>query len=150
MTKKRHLTRDEITASFALRRQEVPVLELGTVLIQEFSAAQRLAYIEYLEIKDDGMPGFKPDKAVNLSKLIISLGVINEDGTPMWKSIDDVPELRDDANEAIGKAILRLSGIIPAEVSDTLPNAKETSTEPLPSNSVGTSEQLALANTSGG
>jgi hypothetical protein len=126
------LDRASFLAASHLRREDVVIPETGTILIQEFTAPQRLAYLKYLEVGADGLPKFPPEKQVNLSKLILSLGCINDDGTLMFASADEVPDMRADYYEIIGKAILRLSGIIPDEVADNLPNEKKTDTAPSP------------------
>jgi len=127
------LDRASFLAASHLRREDVALPDVGVVSIKEFTAPQRLAYLKYLEIGADGLPKFPPEKQVNLSKFILSLGCINEDGSPMFASMDEVPEMRADYYEIIGKAILQLSGIIPAdEVIDNLPNVKKTDTAPSP------------------
>jgi len=126
------LDRASFLAASQLRREEVVIPEIGSILIQEFTAAQRLEYLKYLELGDDGLPKFKPEKQVLLSKFILSLGCINEDGVPMFSGIADIPDLRADVYEIVGTAILQLSGILPKEVADNLPNVKPTPTAPSP------------------
>ena len=127
------LDRASFLAASHLRREDVVLPDVGIISIKEFTAPQRLAYLKYLEVGADGLPKFPPEKQVNRSKFILSLGCINEDGSPMFETIDEVPEMRADYYEIIGKAILRLSGIIPAEeVVDNLPNVSKTDTTRLP------------------
>jgi hypothetical protein len=121
-----------LLAGSPLRREDVVIPEIGIVLIQEFTAPQRLAYLKFLEIGDDGLPKFKPEKQVLLSKFILSLGCRNPDGSLMFESMDAIPDLRADVYEIVGTAILQLSGILPKEVADNLPNVKPTPTAPSP------------------
>jgi hypothetical protein len=127
-----HLTRQEILERLKLRQEEVEVPGGYHVLIQELTALQRLKYIEFLELGDDNKSKMAPEKATKHNKMIASLGCINDDGTPMWASADDVPDLRDDAFEKINRAILKLAGIpmVDEVVTVNPPNESETPTAP--------------------
>jgi hypothetical protein len=132
MAKRKQLNRAGFITAAKLRQRELDVEDVGVVLIQELTARQRMDYIEYLEMKD-GKPSFGYDKQVNFSKFIASLGVLDpETGQRMFTTSEDVPDLRSDALDIIVKNILILSGILPSEVPDTLPNGSERLPEALP------------------
>jgi hypothetical protein len=109
------MNREAFLKASHLRTQEVSIPDVGTVTVRELSTAQRKEYVEYLELDKDNQPKFSVEKQVDFNKFIISLGLIDETGSRMFASYKDVPELRQDVADAIAKAIMQLSGIIPQD-----------------------------------
>jgi hypothetical protein len=121
---KRLNTRDIFGQAAYLREKDVEMPEIGVVRIREFTAKQRLAYLEYLEMDANGKPQFSTEKQVNFNKFIVSMGVIGDSGL-MFRDLQDVPDLRFDVLETITREILTISNIIPTEVPAKAPNAPE-------------------------
>lgn len=124
MTKNKALThllnKEAFLNASKLRTKEVEIPDVGTVLIRELNTAQRKEYLDYLELDKDNKPQFSIDKQLAFNKFVVSMSVINEDKTKMFESLNDVPDLRQDAMDIIVKAILDLSGIITADVKAPL------------------------------
>ena len=127
----RLVSRQTFAKAARLREKEITVADLGIVRIRELDTAQRIRYMEYLEIDpDSGKPKFNQAKQVEFNKFVISMGLItgdstkdNEQGDLMYPD-GSVPEIRMDVADRISKAILYLSGILPD------PEAKKTDTNP--------------------
>lgn len=131
----RLVSKQQLIKASRLREKEIAIEGIGVVRIRELTTAQRLKYLEYLEIGDDGKPHFPQVKQVEFNKFVIAIGVINGDSTKNDEQGDlmfpdgDVPDMRMDVAENITKEILILSGILPTpEAKKTLPNG--TTSEP--------------------
>jgi hypothetical protein len=122
---KRLNTRDLFGQAAYLREKDVPIEGIGIFRIRELDAAQRLLYLEYLEIDDKGKPQFGQAKQVGFNKFIVSMGVIGDSGL-MFHDIADMPEIRFDVAEKLTEEILELSGLRKKpEVPAKAPNAPE-------------------------
>ena len=125
----RLVSKQALLKASRLREKEIALDGIGVVRIRELSNAQRLKYLEYLEIGEDGKPHFPQAKQVEFNKFVIGMGVINgdstkndEQGDPMFPD-GDVPDMRMDIAEKITHEILVLSGILKdAEAKNTTPN----------------------------
>jgi hypothetical protein len=125
------MNREAFLNASKLRTKEVEIPDVGTVLVRELSAKERMAYLTYMELDKDNRPQFSIEKQVNFNKFILSLSVINNDvaGSRMFASAEDVPDMRQDVTETIVKAVLQLSGILAVE-TPLVETPKETSTTP--------------------
>jgi hypothetical protein len=126
-------TREQFVRAATCRESDVTLPEVGTIRIREFTTAQRLAYLEYLEVGPDGLPHFSPAKQVEFNKFIICMGLIDADGNPMFAPGDEMPDLRFDVLEALTRAILTLSGLVPGEAKDTPKNLARKTISVMPS-----------------
>ena len=125
----RLVSRQKFIQASRLREKEIVIDGIGIVRIRELSTDQRLKYLEYLEIGEDGKPHFPQSKQVEFNKFVIEMGVINGDSTKNGEQGDlmfpdgDVPDMRMDIAEKITHEILVLSGILKeAEAKNTTPN----------------------------
>jgi hypothetical protein len=126
-------TRDAFGKAADLRECDIELPEIGTVCIRELTAKQRLAYLEYLEVDKDGKAQFGQEKQVYFNKFIISMGVIGENGQPMFRDLQDVPDLRFDVSEKITEEILILSSLRERpEVPAKAPNLTTNPPFPMP------------------
>jgi hypothetical protein len=107
------LTRDEIFARrAALPREEVEVPELGGSVLVRVLTLKEMGEIEKARKVSA--------EAINMYPKVISLGCVNEDGTPLFPKedvglIDDLPWA---ALDTIATAILRINKMLP---EDALP-----------------------------
>jgi hypothetical protein len=124
------MDREAFLKASKLRQQDLEIPEVGVITIRELTTGQRKQYIEYLELDKDNKPTLSIDKQVEMNKFIISLGVISEDGSRMFASPTDVPDMRQDMADTIAKGIMVLSGILPSEVGMLPLTEKPTSDTP--------------------
>jgi hypothetical protein len=123
--------RDAFSKAAYLREKDVEIPEIGTVRIRELTAKQRLDYLEYLEVDKNGIAQFGQEKQVNFDKFMVAMGVITEDGQPMFRDVSDVPDLRFDVLEKVTEEILIISDLRKRpEVPAKAPNASETPKPP--------------------
>ena len=73
-----------------------------------------------MEIGEDGKTHWALETQAKGNQFIVSMGVIcgdvtrnGEQGDPMFKSVNDVPELRFDVLDRLAYEIMFLSGIVP-------------------------------------
>jgi hypothetical protein len=106
---KRLMSRDAFTNATRLREMDIPIPEVGTFRVRELNGDQRMKYLDFLEVDDNGTAKFGPAKQVRFNEFVISMGVIDGDGSRIFSTYDDVPDLRKDVSELLCAAILRLS-----------------------------------------
>jgi hypothetical protein len=137
---------EKLKAHAGLREKEIELPEIGVIRIRELTVAQRLAWLEYMEVGEDGKAHWSLAKQARGNQFIISMGVIcgdvnrnGEQGDAMFKSVNDVPELRFDVLDSLAYEIMFLSGIVPARVGEATKNSKNL-TSPTTSDPASTEE----------
>lgn len=88
------LSRADFIAATQMRREAVPIPELGgTVFISQLYAAQLLDYNESIQrLKKDGVNEITPSASMELMARLVSLTACDENGVPLF-SESDVKEL---------------------------------------------------------
>jgi hypothetical protein len=56
------MNREAFLNASKLRTKEVEIPDVGTVLVREFSAKERMAYLTYMELDENNKPQFSIEK----------------------------------------------------------------------------------------
>jgi len=117
-----YLNREEILGADDIKREEVETPEWGgNVLIRGLNAAQYLDMGFDLRTDDDTLD---PEKVKAMMPTIVSMGVIDEDGTPLFGK-DDVKALAKKSFGPVNRIstrILELSGLRAGEEGEEAKN----------------------------
>ena len=122
-------SKEDFVTSAGLRREDVDT-EAGIITVQEFTVAQRKAYITYLKVKDN-LPTASAVEMAGLARFVASMGIVDGEGDRIFPTVEDMPEMASAVIEKCATRILQLSGILPEDkVLAEIPNVKENLSTP--------------------